>query len=195
SRRAWGAARWRPPVPPAPAPLPRSPGASRAERGADLLVERLARDRPDVVPDDPPSPVDEERLGKAGHAVCAPHLARAVVDERVRQLELLAELARIAVEVLRVDADHDDALRPPVLPCRLEIGRLLLARHAPRRPEVHDDGLAAERRELHVPPAVQARQRETGSRPLRQPVAAVGEPPTQQREQRRDEPERERLRG
>src|SRR5205085_915165 len=101
--------------------------ASRFEREPDVAIEDLPRHRSgDVVADDAPAPVDEERLREAGDAVVADDPARAVVDERVRDLVPPRELAGVAVEVLGVEAEEDDAARAPPAPAALELVRLLL---------------------------------------------------------------------
>src|SRR4051794_16406847 len=66
---------------------------------------------------------------------------------RVRQRPLLEERLRVALVVLRADAEERDA--PTVLPGEpLEEGKLEAARAAPRRPLVHHDRVTAQGRDL-----------------------------------------------
>jgi hypothetical protein len=145
------------------------------------------------VADEPSFPVDEERLGESGDAVGVLRFARPVVDEWVRDPVGVCKAARVPREVLRVDADNDDAALSPLLPGRLEQRRLALAGHTPRRPEVEHNRLAAERSQLQLPGRVEARQREVRRRALRD-VRLVRELPDQQGEQAGDTGEREPLR-
>src|SRR5262249_42181636 len=71
--------------------------------------------------------------------------------------------AGVAREVLRVDADEDDAARLPSPRGRLDGARLVLARLAPRRPEVEDDDATAKRRELQLAVPADAVEVEVGS--------------------------------
>src|SRR4051794_12298160 len=100
--------------------------------------------------DEPTAAVDEERLRDTGEAPVVPG-RRGRVDERIREPELLREVPRVAGDVVHVDAEHHDAPARKLLRPALERRRLLLARVAPRRPEVDDDRLAAQRGERHAP--------------------------------------------
>ena len=125
------------------------------------------------------------------------------MDERVRDPELGREALRVADEVLGVDPDEDHVLAAP-LPVRgLEAGHLLLARVAPRRPEVDHDRLAAQRRKVDLLARPEARQREVGrdrvlaGGELRAQVrrVVVGDLPDEECEEPGHEGHGERLRG
>src|SRR5262249_32704231 len=165
ARRESGAARSRPPGRPAPARGPRRAEASRLEGaldpGGQLCLADLALD---PLTDEAAVAPDEVRLREAGDAVLRQHIARTVVHVRVGELEPAQELARVAREVLRVDPHDDHTVAAEVAPGRLESRRLVLARCAPRSPEVEHDDLAAERRERQLPGLVEAREVEVRGR-------------------------------
>ncbi len=148
------------------------------------------------VPDEAAPAVDEVGLGHAGQPVLVADHAGAVLHRLIRDAVMRQERARVARHVVVVDTDEDDALRA-VLPRRLlEHLRFALARHAPRRPEVDDDRLAAQRRQIELARSLDASQREVRRRPadLRR-VRLMREPPHEQTEQPGDGDERQRLAG
>src|SRR6185437_1048434 len=137
--------------PPAPGREAARRRASRLERALDPGGQlRGAHLADHAVADQQAPAVDEVRLGKPRHPVLRPDLAGAVVDVRIRDAVLADEALRVAGEVLSVDADDDDAPPAVALPGSLQTGRLRLARRAPRGPEVEDDHLPAQRRELEL---------------------------------------------
>jgi hypothetical protein len=71
---------------------------------------------------------------------------------------VLEKPSGIALEVVPVDTDEDDALCSVPLRCSLEHLRLALARNAPRCPEVQDDRLPAQRCESEGAALVEAPQ-------------------------------------
>ena len=84
------------------------------QRLADALRERLLRDGTGNVSDDLPGAVDEERLRGGAHTPASEQAPVAVAPDRVCQPEGVDELARVAGEVLVVDADDDE---PPADTC------------------------------------------------------------------------------
>jgi hypothetical protein len=100
--------------------------------------------------------------GETGHPVAGENRAGAVVHDREGQLVPIDEAARVTAEVLCVDPEHDEPPIPVRLPDPLEERCLLLARDAPRGPEVHDDGLALELGKSELPFPVEALERELG---------------------------------
>src|SRR5581483_7022740 len=105
-------------------------------------------------------------LGEAGHAPAADRRAVAVCEVLVADAVPLDELLAVGAEVVRVDAEEDDAPAVPLAVRGLEPRRLGLARDAPRRPEVDDDRLAAQRRQRDPRAAVERPQRERRRRRL-----------------------------
>src|SRR6185437_10897326 len=128
------------------------------QRLGDLRLEHalqiLGADRADELVGDVTVAADDEGLR---HAVDAPvdagAAARILSGRRIRIAVAAEEAARVAGLVLVVDTDELDAL---VLRQRLEERHLVVARHAPRRPHVHERHLAGEGR------VAQARHRLTG---------------------------------
>src|SRR5438034_2886555 len=88
--------------------------------------------------------VRTERLGQRGQAVGRVQLVPLVDDGWVADTVGAHEVARVAGEVRVVDSEDDE---PPRIPMRrpLEQPGLITARDTPRRPEVHNLGLAPER--------------------------------------------------
>ena len=158
---------------------------------------------PCVHDDEPAVRPDEERLGEREEAVVVEQVSRAVVHERIRDLVAAGEAAGVRLEVVRVDADHHDSLRPPLPPGSLEPRRFLLAREAPRGPEVQHDRLPTKRLELEAARLVEPFEVER--RRLRMLAAAQGvggpalgvahDPPDEHREQREDDRDRQHLAG
>jgi hypothetical protein len=86
------------------------------------------------------------------------------VHDRVRDPVTRDEPARVLLEVLRVDAEDDDAAVAVAAPSALEERGLVLTRTAPRGPEVEHDDIPAQRGEREASVAVEPRQRESGRR-------------------------------
>jgi hypothetical protein len=155
-----------------------------------------------VLADDVPAPVEEPRLREAGAAVVGKRRAAPVSHDRVRDAVPLGEPPRVAAEVLRVDTEDDETVGAIALRGRLEQPCFLLARDAPRRPEVEDDRMPAQRAKAQRPLAVQAREREVrrgsglarGERSVEAATAPAGKDlDAEEREQQPDARERERL--
>src|SRR5690606_37823988 len=81
---------------------------------------------------------DQERLRDARGAERAGHALVGVVQDREADAVVLEEAAYGVLRAAPVDAHADDAQppRPVLLVQRLELGHLLAARRAPRRPDV-----------------------------------------------------------
>ncbi len=112
--------------------------------------------------------VDHERLGEAGDAEAVLLLALAVVRLRVVEAEALREGAGVVDHVVRVDADEHHAVLLLLGRHGGEQRRLVLARVAPRGPEVDDHDLALVVGQAHAVGARQCRQVERRRR--RQPA-------------------------
>src|SRR5436190_6848597 len=146
-----------------PPPGPRArrrPRGSRAQRRLERSLELRGVvalvDRPlEVRADEAPAPVDEERLRDARQVVLRADETVVVAHDRVRDAVPADEVARVAGDVVVVDAEHDDTVTAMLLPRSLECGGLGLARAAPGRPEVDDDRLSPERLQVHLSVAVQ----------------------------------------
>ena len=162
----------------------RARAASRFERLVDgvaqpcLILVRV--DRADDRVDDASLPIDHERLGIPGHAVALRDLAFSVEYERERRDRSAARTGARPSGGPSSRARRTTSAAVAVLaPDLLEVRRLVLARRAPRRPEVDDDGLAAERRERELrPPRRAARARTPAPRACRRaPPWPPGRPP------------------
>src|SRR5262245_44001070 len=139
-------------------PSPRQPPRARRTRGSrrggsrERVPDRRLEPDALLFPvdgaregcDDLSLTVDHERLGKARHAVPVDGVAGAVVDQREGELVAPRESAGVGTKVLGVEPDDHETAITVLLPHLLEIWRLLLARAAPRRPDVQHDRLAAE---------------------------------------------------
>ena len=121
---------------------PQHHASAFARAVAELAGKRRIRDRAGEMRDDPPLPVEDVRLRYLRDPVAAGHRTRPVLEHRKGQLVRAHEAASIAVEVVEVDAEEDDAASAIARPVTLEHGGLALARLAPRRPEVQHDRLA-----------------------------------------------------
>src|SRR4029450_9386606 len=84
-------------------------------------------------------PRDEEGLRDALDAVVRQRVARPVVHERIAHPVLLRKPPSFAANVVDVHPEDDETLAAIAVPDMLEHRRLLLARDAPRGPEVEDD--------------------------------------------------------
>ena len=103
--------------------------------------------------------VEDEGLGQLRRAVLRREVEPVVAQARVGELVLAHEVARRVGVVLVGDAEHRAAAagQPPLR--ALEHRRLVLARPAPRRPEVQHHDLAAQLRQRAPRLAVQRGQR------------------------------------
>ena len=130
----------------------------RALEGDEIL---LVDDGPDdVLPDEPPSAVDEVGLRHSADPVAFPNVSGPVEHRRIGHAMAGKECARVARDVVPIHTDEDHSLRAVLLPRLLEHLRLALARHAPRGPEVDDDRFPSQRREIELARPVDATQRD-----------------------------------
>src|SRR5437763_1264522 len=193
----------RAPKPRARAPRRRPLRARRASRALDRKRHALAKERAiralvdwteDVIADEPPLTVDEERLGGPGHAVAIGDRAAGIADDGIRHAVVLDELAAFRDRVPVVDADEDDAVLAVPHVRLLERRRLAFAREAVRLEEVDDDGLSAQRLQRQPPVTAQSQCRELGRRPadLRR-MRLMRQPPDEQREHPGNRRERDDL--
>ena len=177
----------------AAAPRPTAASATRATRTPRAAITRArprrrtrsararpARSPPRRTPARPSLAVDHERLRESGHAVAVDRVAWPVVDERERELVAAARSgvrlhgspSRRARRRRRLDREFAANL--------LEVRRLLLARHAPRRPDVRARRPCRAARRAGAAVPVEALEREVGRarpvapvRPLREVAALV----------------------
>src|SRR5438309_897077 len=140
------------------------PASSRRRRTdrLDARDERLLVDRADVAPRDDTVGADEVRLGDAKDPV-RERDAPVVIDHRgPAHAEIPDVRATVVRRILIEDADDDDVARAVALVHAYERGVLLLARDAPRGPEVEDDDLSRVLRERERRAALEAHERERG---------------------------------
>ena len=114
------------------------------QRGVELRERRCSFD----ALDEDVAAVEDERRRRAARPRAGDHPAR-IPDRRVLQAVAPGERARAALRVLRVDAEERDLVAVCPDEAR-ERRRLGLAAVAPRAPDAHEDGLAAELRERDV---------------------------------------------
>ena len=119
----------------APARCARSRRARTARAAACRRAPRCARWRA-------PSRRGRRSRGRADTELLA-HAAR-VVDERVRHVMASRERARLVDRIVEVDADEAHAEPAVAHGQRVQIGRLIRARRAPRGPEVEHRGVSPE---------------------------------------------------
>jgi hypothetical protein len=92
---------------------------------------------------DHPSPgADEVGLRHARDTVGLGDIVALVADCRVGDVELIEEAARVAGQILHVEAEEEHAARAKVPPAALQDWCLFAAGHAPRGPEAEDEGNA-----------------------------------------------------
>src|SRR5919109_625224 len=197
--------RLRPPATRTRGPGERRRGLSCGQDLLEALVEALAVPVQvdaalKAVADELPVAGDEERLGEGSDAVVRERVARTVVSDGVAHPVLAREPAGGALEVVRVDPQHDEPARAVPLPDALEQRRLVLTGVAPGGPEVDHDRAAAIRVERELPRPVEAveLERRSGRRLsvpglLGRAFILAGEPPDPQRKQARHERESQNL--
>src|SRR6185436_15746862 len=114
-----------------------------------------------------------------------------IVDEGPVALQLVAELERRLARVFERDAEDDDASVPVPAPRGGERVVFLAARHAPRRPEVHDHHLPVEVAEVDRAARIELWQRERWGRLADQLARELARVPAEPRgEQQREQHER-----
>ena len=185
-------------------------GSERASRRLERAVDGGAQPRAILVRvdgaderlDDLPLAVEDEGLRESRSR----RSLRACPRARRRRPGTSGRTARMKLRASRRKsfASRPTTTSPPrsvLPPDLLEERRLLLARDAPRRPDVEHDRLAPERRERELALLVEPLEREVG-RPGRSPRAAaaarsppssVDERPDEQGEEQRDEPDGDAL--
>ncbi len=134
--------------------------------GPELACDVLGRDSADQLVGDAAVASDHERFR---HAIDAPLDRGAAVAVDADDVERVAVAAKKATGVIGriflVDADHLHALRMQLLAEREQQRRLVMARHAPRRPDIDDADMPfeggrveARHRRAGADQAVQCRQ-------------------------------------
>src|SRR5262245_17271468 len=114
------------------------------------LLRRRPISRPDHTLDDPPLPVDDERLRVAPHLVAVTDLMLGVHQHREGQPQVANEgLDGLLAGLVLADREQDEATIAQPLVELFHRRHLLATRRAPRGPEIQQDHLAPQAREPH----------------------------------------------